>query len=111
MIGTVHGQVGRPVRLSGYADDFDRAIEAVQFSLDGGKNWTEYPTGGADTERLLRWNFSFTPEVEGDYLMHVRSKNDRGEVSPTPAFVRISVEGRSAQQGERGEYERVCCDH
>lgn len=92
MIGTVYGRVGESVELSGYADDFERPIEAVQFSLNDGKTWTDYPCAGSDAERLLRWRFEFVPKQEGSYRLLVRSKNDLGETSPTPARVQICVE-------------------
>lgn len=104
MIGPVFGRVGEPLRLNGYADDFDKEISAVQFSLNDGQDWTEYETPDADGERLLRWSFLFTPPEAGTYTMLVRSKNCEGEVSPTPARVDLVVahnilEGRGVSDG------------
>lgn len=87
MIPSIRGKVGVPVSFKGYAHDFDRAITAVQVSLDEGSTWTSYPTSNADPERLVQWTFSYTPEKEGRYTLLVRSVNDRNEVSPEAATV------------------------
>lgn len=73
--------VGRPIGFSGWVDDFERNIAAVQFSLDGGAHWTEYGTPGVSLERGVRWQFAYTPEKAGRYLLSVRSVNGSGEAS------------------------------
>ena len=40
-------RVGEPIHFEGYADDYDKAMTGMQFSMDNGKTWTEYPTDGA----------------------------------------------------------------
>lgn len=92
MIGQVRATVGRPVTLTGYATDFDRAIAAVQFSLDGGRTWTTYETPGTSSERNLSWRFSYTPRRAGRYRMLIRSVNEDGVASPTPASVEFVAE-------------------
>ena len=42
MIAPMAVEVGRPVRFTGYAEDYGVPIAAVQFSLDGGETWTDY---------------------------------------------------------------------
>lgn len=79
------GQVGCPLSLEGWADDFDREIRAIQFSLDDGKNWTTYETKHADASRWVYWRFSYTPEQSGSYALKVRAVNELGDVSPLPA--------------------------
>lgn len=92
MIPRLHAVAGVPFRLEGTAYDFGRAICSVQFSLDGGENWTAYPTAGADEVRNLSWSFEMTLEEAGSYELLVRSVNDRGEESPEPAHVFVDVE-------------------
>lgn len=84
------GTVGVPVTLSGYADDYDRAIRAIEFSLDG-EHWTAYETAGATSDKLLHWTFSYVFDEPGTYLMRVRSVNDRGERSPLCDSVTIEI--------------------
>ncbi len=72
---------GYPIGFSGWADDFERNIAAIQFSLDGGEHWTEYATPGVSAERGIRWQFAFTPPRAGRYLLNVRTRNGSGSVS------------------------------
>lgn len=83
--------LGEPVVFEGYADDYDRAITALEFSLDGGATWTRYPTKKAEAGRWVHWRFAYTPQAAGDYLLKVRSVNERDEVSPLAAVVNFSV--------------------
>lgn len=92
MLGTVLGKVGEPLTFSGYADDFDKAIVAVEFSLDGGTTWTRYDTEKATTDKLLTWNFTYTPEEPGLYQLRVRAVNENGDRSPLADVVEFDVE-------------------
>jgi len=85
-------RVGEPVRLVGYADDFENAIAAVRFSLDEGVTWTEYPTAGAVPETGVNWSFTYTPERPGLYLMRAKSVNGRGELSAVTTCFAFRVE-------------------
>ena len=73
--------VGEPIEFVGYADDFENAIAAVRFSLDGGASWTEYPTRGAVPDVGVSWRFSYTPQQAGVYLLHAKTVNGAGELS------------------------------
>lgn len=73
--------VGRAIGFSGWVDDFERNISAVQFSLDGGTHWTEYATPGVSSERGVRWQFTYTPQQPGRYLLAVRAVDGAGVVS------------------------------
>lgn len=86
------GRVGEPMRFEGWADDFDKRIVAIEFSLDGGKTWTSRQTSGADAVRWVWWTFDWTPERPGSYSMHVRAVNEDRKVSPTPAVHAFEVE-------------------
>lgn len=78
----VEFKAGETIRLEGYADDYDVAIEAVEFSLDGGETWTVCPTDGAQTDRWVYWQFAFTLEEPGEYEMTVRARTAQGMESP-----------------------------
>ena len=73
--------VGRAVGFSGWVDDFEHSIAAVQFSLDGGVHWTEYATPGTSADRGVRWRFTYTPQKAGRYLLSVRAVSGTGETS------------------------------
>ena len=91
MLGRIVGIVGKPLSFEGYADDFDKAIVAVEFSLDGGTTWTRHTTEGAVVGKLLTWHFSYTPEQEGLYQLLVRAVNEDGATSPLPDTVEFEV--------------------
>ena len=42
------GYVGKPMLFEGWADDYDKRIVAVEFSLDEGTSLTRHETTGAD---------------------------------------------------------------
>ncbi|MEC4273682.1 tyrosine-protein phosphatase [Adlercreutzia sp. R25] len=73
--------VGCPIELSGYVDDFDRTICAMEFSLDDGTSWTAYPTTAVDKSRGVNWRFVYTPQSPGRYLLKVRPVTEDGEPS------------------------------
>lgn len=72
---------GQTIGFSGWVDDLERNMAAIQFSLDGGSHWTEYATPGVSSERGVRWQFAFTPPHAGRYLLNVRARNGSGAVS------------------------------
>jgi protein-tyrosine phosphatase len=73
--------VGEPVLFEGYADDFDRPVAAVQFSLDGGATWTSYPARGAADDRGLSWSFTYIPQTAGRYVLRARGADAAGTPS------------------------------
>lgn len=91
MIGTIAGQVGKPLSIMGYANDFDRRIQAVQFSLDDGETWTSYETPGTVADKNLYWKFEYTPVQSGSYQLLVRSVNEEGAASPSFAAIDFVV--------------------
>ena len=56
---------GAPIEFAGYVDDFDRAICAIEFSLDDGASWTVYPNAAVDKSNSGNWKFVYTPETNG----------------------------------------------
>ena len=91
MIAPVYATAGQPVKLDGYAIDYGKRIERIEFSLDEGEHWTEYPTPGTTDDLMVHWEFTYTPEVPGDYRLAVRSVNEDGKPSPEWSWVTIHV--------------------
>lgn len=79
------GRVGEPMVFEGWADDYDKRIVAVEFSIDGGLSWHRQDTPGTDAVRWVWWKFEWTPAEPGSFTMRVRSVNEDGKVSPSPA--------------------------
>ena len=74
--------VGEAIVFEGYADDYDKAIAAIEVSMDGGETWTTYETTGATSDKWVYWYFTYTPEAEGTYKLMVRAVNEDGNVTP-----------------------------
>ncbi|MEG1560849.1 MAG: molybdopterin-binding protein [Raoultibacter sp.] len=92
MLGTIQGIVGKPITFQGYANDYDKAISAIEFSLDGGKTWTHHATACSTTDKLLTWEFVYTPQRSGHYQLRVRAVNEEGTISPISDSVDFIVE-------------------
>lgn len=73
---------GQPIVFEGYADDYGKAIAAMEVSMDGGETWTSYKTDGATADKWVYWYFTYTPEKTGAYKLMVRAVNEDGLVSP-----------------------------
>ena len=82
MIGPVTGRAGHPVVLRGSAGDFDKAIRAIEFSLDDKHTWTRYDVNDSTADRIVYWTFEYTPPRAGTYTLLVRSVNEDGAASP-----------------------------
>ena len=92
MISSIRGRVGQPLTIAGYANDFDKRIKAVQFSLDDGQTWTTFDTPDTVPDKNLYWKFEYLPEIPGMYQLLVRSINEDDVPSPTPAVIDFMVE-------------------
>ena len=90
MLKTQKGSVGVPMTFSGYAHDYDKAIVAVQFSLDGGAHWTEHATPGVTSDRLVQWEFEFIPKRAGGvpFACSQRERARAGESHARRSFIR-----------------------
>ncbi len=85
------GRVGETMAFEGWADDYDKAIVGIEFSVDGGASWTRYDMPGNKAGKLTSWKFTWTPAQAGPHSMRVRSVNEDGKVSPTPALCIFEV--------------------
>lgn len=91
MIGTIYGEVGKPVTIKGVTGDYDNMVVAIEFSLDEGLHWTRYETGAVDSVANVYWDFEYVPTKPGSYHLLIRSINEHGKASPEPAFVDLIV--------------------
>lgn len=91
MIATVQGVTGRPVRISGYAQDCGVPIARILFSWDGGTTWDAFETDGATADRVVNWSFEFTPERPGRYHVLARAVRADGAESPEAACATVEV--------------------
>lgn len=83
--------VGSQITFEGYADDYDVAIAAVEFSMDGGKTWTAYETPDVSTSKWVYWYFTYDAQTEGSYRLDVRSRTADGKVSPMASSIAFTV--------------------
>lgn len=73
---------GREITFEGYADDYDKAVTAIQVSMDDGETWSTYEAEGATADKWVYWYFTYTPETSGTYKITVRAVTEDGSVSP-----------------------------
>lgn len=93
-MGTPDGLVveaGKPYTFEGYSYGVFDQIVNVEFSCDGGNTWTSFDTSNSDKTKWIYWNFTFTPEDPGAYLLKVRSTTDTGRVTYLPDRVLINA--------------------
>lgn len=91
MIAPLQADLGSPIELKGYAQNFDAPVRAVQFSCDEGKTWSTFETPGAAASLNVNWRFSFTPPAPGSYRVLIRALSADGAVTPEAAVVPIVV--------------------
>lgn len=89
-------KVGDQISFEGYADDFNTAISAVEFSLDGGETWTSYKTTDATSRLWVYWNFDYVADTAGTFRLDVRARAADGTVSPLASSVVFTVEDTAA---------------
>ena len=91
-------KVGDQIEFEGYADDFEKAIAALEFSMDNGKTWTVCETKGATPEKWVYWHFGYVTEAEGTFKLDVRARAEDGTVSPLASSVVFTV--NNARSGQ-----------
>lgn len=85
-------QAGSQITFEGYADDYDVAVSAIEFSLDSGQTWTSYETPEATTERWVYWFFTYDASAPGHYRLDVRCRTADGKVSPLASSIEFTVD-------------------
>ena len=84
-------QTGKPYTFHGYVDAYDEKIACMEISMDRGKTWTPYEIGDTDVNKMITWNYEFTPEKDGSYVMMVRGITETGRVGNIPHKVMFTA--------------------
>ncbi len=84
------------VSLTGYAHALANSVSPlaqIQFSTDLGANWTsvEVPADH-DPVQWTTFDFHWTPEKAGTYIVKVRGVNADGLLSVVPGSIIVNVE-------------------
>jgi DMSO/TMAO reductase YedYZ molybdopterin-dependent catalytic subunit len=75
-----------PVRIRGAAWAGESPVSAVDVSADFGRTWKSATLGRDDAPFAWRlWDFSWTPEREGYYVLMARARDTSGDVQPLAA--------------------------
>lgn len=96
--------VDEPIVFSGYVDELERGVSAVQFSLDDGKSWTAYPVVGTDPDRGVRWSFEHTPTSAGTFVLRARGVGSNGTPSLVTTNFAFTVHERGTLIREYGPF-------
>src|SRR5712692_675422 len=72
-------KVGSAVRLFGVAFAGKRGISKVEYSTDGGRNWSAADIGAPlSSLTWLLWNATWTPQQQGAHMLQVRAMDGTG---------------------------------
>ena len=88
-------ETGKPITFEGYADAFDEAVTKIEFSMDGGKTWTAFDLGQTDPRQWVWWNFTWTPETDGSYVLMARGTTESGLVTDENYIHKVMVTAKS----------------
>ncbi len=84
-------QNGEPYTFHGYVDAYDEKIVSVEFSMDFGATWTKYELGDTDVNKLIWFDYTWTPEAESAYCLQIRATTETGLVSPYIQTVMVNA--------------------
>ena len=88
--------VGDQIEFEGYADDFNKTIAAIEYSMDGGETWTAFETKNTTADKWVYWHFAYVTEAPGTYKLDVRARTEDGTVSPLASSIVFTVDGGTA---------------
>lgn len=91
---------GEPYTFHGYVDAYDERIASVEFSMDFGKTWTEYNLGETDVNKLIWFDFTWTPQEESAYCLQIRATTETGLVSPYIQTVMVNAKDTMPETDE-----------
>lgn len=92
MVPPLYVKVGQTITYEGYADDYGRAIVAMEFSFDDWKTWVSHDTSDTNPDLMVHWTYSFTPRAPGTYELKVRAVRVDGAHSPLAAVGLVFAE-------------------
>jgi DMSO/TMAO reductase YedYZ molybdopterin-dependent catalytic subunit len=76
-------EAGKPYTFEGYGSAFGQKIKAIELSFDNGKTWKTFDTSDTDAVRWIHWNFTYTPEEPGAYVLSARAVLEDGSTALT----------------------------
>jgi len=80
-------QTGVNTQVRGIAFDLKSGITKVEFSQDGGTNWSEATLGEDLGKYSFRaWTINFAPGTAGAYALKVRATSNAGDIQPEVAY-------------------------
>lgn len=93
----VRGKVGEPVALTGYSFSWAGTsmgrVTSVDFSLDYGDTWQSFDVDPTlDPLQWAYWDFTWTPEEAGTYIVKVQAHAEDGTVQTRPVNLLVIVE-------------------
>lgn len=81
--GATKAVAGMPLTARGVAFSGTGPVTKVEFSTDGGQNWSEATLGTDHGPYSFReWHANFTPDKPGQYMLAVRATDAKGHVQP-----------------------------
>lgn len=92
MVPPIYAHVGQTVTYEGYADDYGRAIVALEFTFDNWETFVAHDTSDANPDLMVHWTYAFTPQQPGTYELKVRAVRADGARSPLAAVGLLYVE-------------------
>lgn len=90
-------RVGDQITFEGYADDYEKPVGSVEFSMDGGETWTVCETSGTTAEKWVYWHFGYITQNPGNFKLEVRARAVDGTVSPLASSIVFSVVDGASQ--------------
>lgn len=92
----VQGTVGQPLNLTGYSFSWSGTsmgrVTSVDFSLDYGETWQTFDVDPSlDPMQWAYWDFSWTPEKAGTYIVKVQAHAEDGTTQLRPVNLLVTV--------------------
>lgn len=90
--------VGKPRTFTGFVDDFEFNITAIEFSLDNGEHWTSYAVQDASPEVGISWSFCYIPTQTGWHFLKIRARDGANRPSKLIATIPfLAIEAPSSE--------------
>jgi DMSO/TMAO reductase YedYZ molybdopterin-dependent catalytic subunit len=95
IFGTYEGQIlelGKPYTFEGYVDGLDKRVTTIEFSMDRGATWTSFDVSDTNRKNWVYWNFTYTPQAAGAYVLSLRGVTEDGIVTAEPEELMFNVQ-------------------
>ena len=99
--------------LEGFADAYSDPIVAVEISMDRGATWTSFDVSDTNRKNWVYWNFTYTPQAAGAYVLSLRGVTEDGKIlinDPVSSYKckRAFPEQTLLTQARNGEAFMIC---